>query len=34
MHDLSIFIGRKYYDCPAVTDSGKELSLDDILGDP
>jgi len=34
MHDLSIFIGRKYYDCPSVTDSGKELSLDEILGDP
>ena len=34
MHDLSIFIGRKYYDCPSVTDTGKELSLDDILDDP
>ena len=34
MHDLSIYIGRKYFDCPSVTDSGQELSLDDILGDP
>jgi ATP-dependent RNA helicase DDX54/DBP10 len=34
MHDLSIYIGRKYYDCPAITDSGLELTLDDILDDP
>ncbi len=34
MHDLSIYIGRKYFDCPSITDSGEELSLDDILGDP
>ena len=34
MHDLSIYIGRKYFDCPSVTDNGEELSLEDILDDP
>ena len=34
MHDLSIYIGRKYFDCPSVTDNGEELTLEDILDDP
>jgi ATP-dependent RNA helicase DDX54/DBP10 len=34
MHDLSVFIGRKYFDGPAVTEQGEELSLPDILDDP
>lgn len=34
MHDLSIYIGRKYYDSAALTDSGRELSQEEILNDP
>jgi ATP-dependent RNA helicase DDX54/DBP10 len=34
MHDLSIFVGRKYFDGPAVADSGEALTSENILGDP
>ncbi len=33
MHDLSIYIGRKYFDGPSITDQGIELTNEDILGD-
>jgi ATP-dependent RNA helicase DDX54/DBP10 len=34
MHDLSIYVGRKYYDGPTTTEEGKELTHDDIMNDP
>lgn len=35
MHDLSIYVGRKYYDGASVTDDGNTLiSIEDVLTDP
>ena len=35
MHDLSVFVGRKYFDGPGVSEDGKVLiTLDDLLNDP
>ena len=34
LHDLSIFVGRKYYDGAAVSDAGVEMSVKSILEDP
>lgn len=33
MHDLSIYIGRKYFDGPSITEQGEELTNEDVLGD-
>jgi ATP-dependent RNA helicase DDX54/DBP10 len=34
MHDLSIYIGRKYFDGPSILDNGDELTNEEILSDP
>jgi len=34
LHDLSIFVGRKYFDGPSTTETGEEHSVEDILNDP
>ena len=34
MHDLSIFVGRKYYDGASKSEDGHDLSLNDVLNDP
>ena len=33
LHDLSVFIGRKYFDGPTTTDDGQELTSEDIIED-
>jgi ATP-dependent RNA helicase DDX54/DBP10 len=34
MHDLSVFVGRKYYDGPGLLEDGAIVTQEDILGDP
>ena len=34
MHDLSIFVGRKYYDGAGIEENGREVGVEEVLSDP
>ena len=34
LHDLSVFVGRKYFDGPSCLEDGTALTREDLLADP
>lgn len=34
MHDLSVFVGRKYFDGPTASNEGEVITSEDLLADP